>query len=113
MGITGYSISRTQFNGLSQGAMYGDDVQMATNYPLVRITDAKGNVFYARTYGHNSNGQIYMGVTPRQPISTNFDAPACVASVCPTTGAAKLVVVANGITSAPPVSVTIAALFPL
>jgi uncharacterized repeat protein (TIGR03803 family) len=109
LGATGYSISGTQFNGLSQGAMYGDDAQMATNYPLVQITDAKGNVFYARTYGNTSNGQTYMGVTPKQPTSTNFDAPACVGTICPATGVAHLVVVANGIASAPPVSVTIAA----
>ena len=28
-----------QFNGVSQRAAYGDDVQAATNYPLVRITN--------------------------------------------------------------------------
>ena len=34
-----YQISGTQFNGLSVGADYGDDATMATNYPLVRITN--------------------------------------------------------------------------
>jgi hypothetical protein len=52
-----YVISGTQFNGLSQGAGYGDDAQMATNYSLVRITnDASGHVFYARTHDHSSMG---------------------------------------------------------
>ena len=31
-----YLVSGTQLNGLSQGAAYGDDVQGATNYPLVQ-----------------------------------------------------------------------------
>src|SRR4029077_10096110 len=34
-----YVVKGTQFNGLSQGAAYGDDAQMATNYGLVRITN--------------------------------------------------------------------------
>lgn len=34
-----YKIYGTQFNGLTQGAAYGDDYQGATNYPLVRITN--------------------------------------------------------------------------
>jgi hypothetical protein len=42
-----YTVSGTQFNGFSQGAAYGDDAQMATNYPLVRITNTgSGHVFY-------------------------------------------------------------------
>ena len=52
-----YTISGTQFNGLTQGAYYGDDRQSATNYPLVRITNnATSHVFYARTHGHSSMG---------------------------------------------------------
>jgi hypothetical protein len=34
-----YTVSGTQFNGLSQGASFGDDGQSATNYPIVRITN--------------------------------------------------------------------------
>jgi hypothetical protein len=34
-----YTVSGTQFNGLSQGAAFGDDGQSATNYPLVLITN--------------------------------------------------------------------------
>src|SRR5215467_16022058 len=41
-----YVISGHLFNGMSQGAAYGDDQQSATNYPLVRITNnATGHVF--------------------------------------------------------------------
>ncbi len=87
-----YSISGTQFNGLSQGAYYGDDAQMATNYPIVRITNsATGHVFYARTFNHST-----MSVAPGTVGSTNFTAPPS-AEI----GASTLVVVANGIPSAP------------
>ncbi len=41
-----YPISGSQFNGLSKGTGYGDDMQGATNYPLVRITNnSTGHVF--------------------------------------------------------------------
>jgi hypothetical protein len=88
-----YVVSGFLFNGMSQGSAYGDDVQAATNYPLVRITnDATGHVFYSRTHGHSS-----MGVGPFVGlVSTNFDVPARQEK-----GPSKLVVVANGIPSAP------------
>jgi hypothetical protein len=78
---------------MSQAAAYGDDVQAATNYPLVRITnDATGHVFYSRTHDHSS-----MGVGPFVGrVSTHFDVPAGQEA-----GRSKLVVVANGIASAP------------
>jgi hypothetical protein len=88
-----------RFNGLSQGAAYGDDAQMATNYPLVRITNSgTGNVVYCRTHGHSTMAVA----TGNRVVSTNFDVPSGIG-----TGASTLVVVANGIPS-PGVSVTIA-----
>jgi hypothetical protein len=95
-----YQLSGTQLNGLTQGAMYGDDYQYATNYPLVRITNnATGHVFYARTFGHSS-----MPVAPGTVSSTNFTLPAAGKIE---TGASSLVAVANGIASQP-VAVTVA-----
>ena len=92
-----YPISGTQFSGLSQGAYYGDDVQGSTNYPLVRITNtATGDVFYARTFGHST-----MSIEPGAVGATNFVVPENIEA-----GASKLVVVANGIASAP-VAVTV------
>jgi hypothetical protein len=86
-----YPISGTQFNGLSQGAGYGDDVQGATNYPLVRITNnSTGHVFYARTANHST-----MSIAPHTKGSTTFTVPGSVE-----TGASTLEVVANGIASA-------------
>jgi hypothetical protein len=88
-----FQISGTQFNGLSVGADYGDDATMATNYPLVRITnDFTNHVFYARTHDHSTMG-IATGTTI---VSTTFDVP-----VTAETGASKIVVVANGIPSRP------------
>jgi len=85
-----YSISGIRFNGISQANAYGDDVQQATNYPLVRITNnATGHVFYARTHGHS-----FMGVGSKRTVTTMFDVPATIE-----TGAGTLVVVTNGIAS--------------
>jgi hypothetical protein len=92
-----FTLSGTQLNGLSQGAMYGDDAQAATNYPLVRITNqATGHVFYARTHHHST-----MSIAPGQRGSTHVDVGTNVE-----TGAANLEVVTNGIASTP-VAVTV------
>lgn len=88
-----YSISGTQFNGLSQGAAYGDDAQSATNYPIVRIRN-NGTLHYFFTRSHNFST---MGVaTGSLNTSTQYD-------VLPgtETGASTLEVIANGIPSAP------------
>jgi hypothetical protein len=86
-----YKISGTQFNGLTHGAAYGDDAQMNSSYPLVRITNnATKHVFYARTHDHSTMGVA----TGKKIVSTNFDVPSGME-----TGASSLVVVANGIPS--------------
>lgn len=93
-----YSISGTQFNGLSQANAFGDEFQTATNYPLVQITNSgTHHVFYARTHDHSSMGVA----TGTATVSTNFDVPATIE-----TGASTLVVIANGIPSQP-VSITV------
>jgi hypothetical protein len=87
-----FTISGTQFNGLGAGATYGDDMQAATNYPLVRITNrATGHIFYARTHDHSTMGVATGSAT----VSTSFDVPASIE-----TGASDIEVVANGIASA-------------
>ncbi|HWY19625.1 MAG TPA: hypothetical protein VNX26_00295 [Candidatus Acidoferrum sp.] len=93
-----YSISGTQFNGLSQAAAFGDEEETATNYPLVRITNqATGHIFYARTHDHSTMA-VATGSTV---VSTNFDVPTVME-----TGPSSLEVVANGIASAS-VSITV------
>lgn len=92
-----YTISGTQFNGLSQGAAFGDDAQSATNYPLVRIkNNASGEVFYART--HNFSSGVATG---SKVVSTKFDVLSGTQ-----TGPSTLVVVANGLAS-DPVDITV------
>jgi hypothetical protein len=87
-----YQLSGVLLNGMSQGAFYGDDIQAATNYPLVRITNVNTHeVIYARTHDHSS-----MAVASPDVVSTNFDVP-----LGAEPGYNTLVVVANGIPSAP------------
>ncbi len=94
-GSVNNTISGTLFNGLSQGSAYGDNWQSFTNYPLVRITNnGTGHVFYARTHNHSRMGVEALGST--QTITTQFDVPSGAE-----TGACTLVVVTNGIASAP------------
>ena len=62
-----YTLSGTQFNGLSQACSYGDDAQMSTNYPLVRIKNiGTGHVFYARTHDHSTMAVAYTGAASTQ-----------------------------------------------
>jgi hypothetical protein len=87
-----YEVYGFLFNGVTQGAAYGDDVQGATNFPLVRITNLKtSHVFYSRTHDHSS-----MAVASERLVSTHFDVPADQES-----GLSRLEVVANGIASQP------------
>jgi hypothetical protein len=86
-----YVVKGTQFNGLSQGAAYGDDYQDATNFPLVRIKNsATGHVFFARTHDHSTMAVA----TGKKIVSTHFDVPAGIEK-----GASTLDVVTNGIPS--------------
>jgi hypothetical protein len=92
-------ISGTGFNGMSQGAMFGDNAQMATNYPLVRITVfvpcpkvCPSLVYYCRTHDHSSMGVA----TGNLPVSTSFDCPNV-----PIDTSGLLQIVANGIPSNP------------
>jgi hypothetical protein len=88
-----YRLSGTGFNGISQGASYGDDWQMNTNYPIARLTSSDGStVRYARTYDWNSTGVA----TGSLPTATSMELPADL-----TPGAYSLRVVANGIASDP------------
>ena len=63
-----HGISGTGFNGMSQATMFGDDSQMATNYPLVRIIFG-GEVIYCRSYSFSSMGVA----TGNLAVSTDFD----------------------------------------
>lgn len=81
----------TQFSGLSQGSNYGDDGDSVTNFPLVRIVDKAGRVWYARTFGWSN--AVAQGT---RPMTTKAALPRDLPK-----GPADLYVVANGIASAP------------
>jgi hypothetical protein len=88
-----YILTGTQLNGLSQACMYGDDAQMATNYPIVQLTNtASGDVVYLRTSNHSTMA-VATGSTPQTTnVFVPMDTPP---------GNYHLVVIANGIASDP------------
>ncbi len=86
---TNFTLQGSQLTGISQGATYGDDAEMDTNYPIVRITNpSNGQVYYARSTGWTP------GVS-QGSSSFQFQLPAGF----PTSGTFNLEVVANGIPS--------------
>lgn len=90
VGATNVVLRGKLLHGLSEGGYYGDDAQMSTNYPLVRITNTGSHhVCFARTHDHS-----VMGVADTTGSRTEFDIPAA----CET-GASTLAVVVNGIAS--------------
>jgi hypothetical protein len=88
-----YKITGKLFNGISEGASYGDDLQMATNYPLIRLTNAAGNVYYCKTTNWNRIGAI---MTDSLEDTALFEIPSPLPA-----GTYSLVVVANGFASSP------------
>ena len=87
-----YHLVGTGLNGISEGASYGDDLQMNSNYPLVRVSDGAGNVYYGRTYNWSSTSVR----TGSAAVSTEFRLPA---NVPP--NATQLVLIGNGFASDP------------
>jgi hypothetical protein len=87
-----YKLRGVYLNGVSQGAMEGDDWQAATNYPLVRITNRlTHHVFYSRTHDFSS-----MAVANDDPVAAHFDVPTNQEK-----GPSLLEVVTNGVASEP------------
>lgn len=80
----------TGLNGISAGAAYGDDAQVDSNYPLVRLSDTNGQIFYGRTFNWSSTGVM----TGTNLVTTEFKVPTGLPL-----GTYDLVVVANGISS--------------
>ncbi|HLH01743.1 MAG TPA: kelch repeat-containing protein [Bryobacteraceae bacterium] len=88
-----YKIEGLQFNGVSDGAAYGDDAQSNTNYPLLRFTDFRTHdVSYWRTHDHSTMAVA----TGKKKVFTYFDVPD---TMQPAIG--WISVVANGIASDP------------
>ncbi len=88
-----YHLTGTRLNGISQGSSFGDDAQMDSNYPLVRVTDDVGNVLYLPTFNWSSTGVQ----TGSKSVSAELFA---LPSLTPA-ATYSLVAVANGISSDP------------
>jgi len=88
-----YRLYGRQLNGLSQAVSYGDDAQMATNYPIVRLREWGGTrIAYCRSFDHST-----MAVATGSEIHhTHFRVPPGLKF-----GRYELVVIANGIPSDP------------
>jgi hypothetical protein len=96
-GSTGvYTLSGTNLNGINEGAAYGDDNEMSSNYPLIRLTSASGVVSYATSTNWSNTGVAQGAET------VTFTLPAA-----DTTGAYLIQSVANGIPSATALAVLV------
>jgi hypothetical protein len=91
-GDSSYHVTGTLFNGICEGAAYGDDWQMNTDYPIARLTNLGGKVFYVRTYNWSSTSVM----TGTNIVTTEMTLPAGLP-----VGIYSLSIVANGIASAP------------
>lgn len=93
-----YTLTGTNLHGFSEGAAYGDDAEMSSNFPIVRFECAAGaSVSYGRTFGW-APAVVGLGSSSQ---TTQFSVPSGASGAC------SLVVEANGIPSAGvPVTVT-------
>ena len=58
--LTYSTANSSQLNGMSEGSSYGDDAEMQSNYPIVRLTGTtgtnSGKVYYARAKANATAG---------------------------------------------------------
>ena len=87
-----FHLTGTLFNGISEGAGYGDDWQMNSDYPVARMTNSSGNVLYCRAYNWSTCNLM----TGTNVVTTEMTLPAGMLA-----GTYPLVITANGISSAP------------
>jgi hypothetical protein len=85
-----FSLTGRQLNGISDASAYGDDAQSNENYPIVRLQNSSGLVFYCRSRDWSLTG------VDNAPESVRFTLnPAVVPGIY------QLTVSAGGISSAP------------
>jgi autotransporter-associated beta strand protein len=84
-----FTVTGTGLTGVSEGSTEGDDAEMSTNYPIVKLT-LGSNVWYAKTHGWTPG--VQEGLT-----SVKFDLPANIPANAPYT----VTVVASGVPSDP------------
>jgi len=86
-----FRLAGTQLNGISEGAAYGDDAQMASDYPLIYVTNG-ASVYYLKTFNWSSTDVM----TGTNVVTTDFTVPTNIPA-----GSYSLYVSANGISSDP------------
>ena len=92
-----FTLSGRQLNGPSDASAYGDDSQSNENFPIVRLQDSNGQVFYCRSTNWTSTS---VGNVGRESVKFTLN-PAV------TPGFYQLIVSAGGISSAPfPIRIT-------
>ncbi len=97
-GCPNYKLTGKLFNGISEGAGFGDDWQNSTNYPIIRLTNGT-NVYYCKTTNWNRVGAI---CTDSLEDTVDFSLPAGLPA-----GTYSLVVTANGFASNPTMFTTL------
>jgi hypothetical protein len=86
-----FTLTGTQLNGPSDASAYGDDSQSNENYPIVRLQNSSGLVFYCRSRDWSST---QVGNIPHESVKFTLN-PAV------TPGVYQLIVSAGGVSSAP------------
>jgi autotransporter-associated beta strand protein len=86
-----FLLTGTELTGINQGAYYGDDAQMDSNYPIVRLVNGS-NVYYATTNNWSDLG-IFSGSASE---TVDFKLPLGIPA-----GTYSVYAVANGIASSP------------
>jgi hypothetical protein len=98
-----FTLTGSILRGVSQGATYGDDAQMDTNYPMVRITNNTSNhVCWGRTHDWAILTSTQFDVPPAVTPAANWP---LIENPCDP-GPSTLVVITNGLVSNP-IAVTI------
>lgn len=88
---TTFRITGKGFNGISEGATYGDDWQMNTNYPIIYLQSGT-KVYFARTFNWNSTGVMRGSLADTVYVTPPAGLPK---------GTYKVYLSANGISSNP------------
>jgi hypothetical protein len=86
-----FTLTGRQLNGPSDASAYGDDSQSNENFPIVRLQDSNGLVFYCRSRDWTSTN---VGGIPHESVKFTLN-PAV------TPGLYQLIVSAGGISSSP------------
>jgi len=66
-----FLLGGAQLNGQNAGSSYGDDAESDENFPIVRLRNSFGQMFYATTFNWSSTG-VATGDTPE---TVNFTLP--------------------------------------